>query len=194
MSDVFSFVSAIVFVAALLPYIAEVAIGQARPRKATWLVWATGDWIILAGMLAKGTYNGLIIAACFGATAIFILSLLKGEKGWTKHDKMCLALSGVAILLWQYFGDSNWGIAFSSLSLVIAAWPTYVSAWERPENESANGWILFVYSSALGVLAIRQAAFADIVPPTTFLVIDLPMMYILFIRPYHRKHQGASSI
>jgi hypothetical protein len=191
LSEAFSFVSAMVFVAAIVPYVASIALGQAKPRKATWLVWAAGDWIILAGMFAKGTYNGLIIAACFGATAIFLLSLIKGERGWTKRDKTCLALSGVAILLWQYFGESNWGIGFSTLSLAIAAWPTYVSAWQDPRNESAMGWILFVISSFLGVLAIRQATFADIVPPSVFLAIDLPMMYLLFIRPWlrYRKHQ-----
>jgi hypothetical protein len=191
LSDAFSFVSAIFFVAAVLPYVADITLGEAKPRKATWLVWMTGDWIILAGMFAKGTYNGLIIAACFGATAIFILSLLKGERGWTTRDKVCLSLSGVAILLWQYFGESNWGIGFSALSLAIAAWPTYVSAWHNPRNESAIGWILFVFSSFLGVCAIRQMTFADIVPPSVFLAIDLPMMYLLFLRPYlrYRRHQ-----
>jgi hypothetical protein len=186
-SDVFSFVSAIVFVAALLPYIAAIVMGQAIPRKATWLVWATGDWIILAGMFAKETYNGLIIAACFGATTIFLLSLLKGEQGWTRRDKVCLTLSGVAILLWQYFGESNWSIGFSALSLVIAAWPTYVSAWENPKNESAMGWILFNLSSFLGLLAIRNATFADIVPPAVFVAIDVPMLYLLFIRGVGRR-------
>lgn len=187
MSDTFSFLSALVFVAAIVPYIAAIVMGKAKPRKATWLVWATGDWIILVGMITKETYNGLIMAACGGATAIVILSFIYGERGWVTRDKVCLSLSAVAIALWIYFGESDWGIAFSSLSLAIAAWPTYVSAWINPNNESGQGWILFNLASLLGVLAIRRATFADIVPPTVFLLIDLPMLYLIFGRPYYTE-------
>lgn len=134
-------------------------------------------------MIAKGTISGLIAAASLGATTIFLLSLLYGERGWTTRDKACLALSGAAIFLWQYFGESNLGIGFSLLSLAIAAWPTYVSAWERPENEDSKAWIIFNISSFLGVLAIRHLSFADIAPPVIFMLIDAPMIYLLFIRP-----------
>lgn len=142
-----------------------------------------GDWIVLAGMIVKGTISGLIVAACLGATTIFLLSLRYGEPGWNTRDKVCITLSGVAIALWQYFGESNLGIAFSLLSLAIAAWPTYVSAWEKPKNEDAKGWILFNIASFLGVLAIGHMTFADIAPPVAFMLIDTPMLYLLFVRP-----------
>lgn len=178
-----SVLSGILFLVAFVPYIRAIIRRQTSPRKSTWLVWAIGDWIILVGMFAKGTVSGLIVAACFGATSIFLLSFRYGEAGWSTRDKVCLSLSALAIMLWQYFGESNLGIAFSLLSLAIAAWPTYVSAWERPQNEDAKGWIFFNISSFLGVLAIARATFADIAPPVMFVLIDLPMLYLLFVRP-----------
>ncbi len=190
-SDVLSVLSGIVILIAFAPYVLAIVEGPAVPRKVTWLIWAASDWIIFAGMLAKGTISGLIAAACIGATTIFLLSLRYGESGWKTRDKVCVTLSGTAILLWQYFGESNLGIAFSCLSLLIAAWPTYVSAYENPRNEDAVAWIIFVISSALGVAAIKHATFADIIPPLTFFIIDFPMMYLLFVRPYlrYRRHQ-----
>ncbi|MEK7554142.1 MAG: hypothetical protein AAB517_02125 [Patescibacteria group bacterium] len=182
-SNVVSMLSGIVILIAFFPYISAIVKKETSPRKATWLIWATGDWIVLVGMIDKGTISGLIVAACLGATAIFLLSLRYGEAGWNTHDKICISLSCVAIALWQYFGESNLGIAFSLLSLAIAAWPTYVSAWERPQNEDANGWIIFNIASFLGVLGIAHLTFADVAPPVAFMLIDAPMLYLLFVRP-----------
>lgn len=182
-SNVLSTLSGIVILIAFFPYIRAIVRRETNPRKATWLVWAAGDWIVLAGMIAKGTISGLIAAACLGATTIFLLSLRYGEAGWNARDKVCITLSGVAVILWQYFGESNLGIAFSLLSLVVAAWPTYASAWERPQNEDPKGWIIFNISSFLGVLGISHLTFADVAPPVTFMFVDAPMLYLLFVRP-----------
>lgn len=187
--EILSMLSGVVLLVAFLPYLTATVKRQATPRKATWLVWATGDWILIFGMMAKGTFSWLIAAACLGASAAFVLSLMYGEKGWKTRDKICLALSAVGVALWLYFGESNLGIAFGSLSLMIAAWPTYLSAWENPLNEDASSWIIFNVSSVLGVLAIPHLTFADVVPPLTFLLIDGPMIYLLFIRPTLRQRK-----
>lgn len=186
---VLSTLSGIVFIFAFIPYIREILWGDASPRKATWLVWAVGDIIILTGMLAKGTTSGLIIGATLGASTVFLLSLKYGEPGWTKRDKVCISLSAVAIGLWMYFGESNLGIALSLIALAIAAWPTYVSAWRKPGNESRVAWVLFNTSNLLAILAIPSVTFADMSAPIAFMMIDVPMLYLLFIRPRISRDQ-----
>src|SRR3989344_1453719 len=126
---VLSILSGLVFVYAFFPYINAIARGQASPRKATRLVWALGDIIMLAGMLAKSTTSGLIIAATLGAITVFLLSLKYGELGWNRRDKVCITLSLIAIALWVYCGESNIGIA---LSLVALAIPQLVFADAAP--------------------------------------------------------------
>lgn len=187
MTTVFSVLSGFVFVLAFFPYLRAIVRHETKPRKVTWLVWALGDIIILVGMLAKHTISGLMIAAVLGATTTFVLSLKHGESGWNKRDKICLSLSLLAITLWIYFGESNLGIGFSLLALMIAAWPTYVSAWQRPENEDQKAWILFNLANVFGALAIPRLAFADVAPPFTFMAIDVPMLYLLFVRPRRRQ-------
>ncbi|MDO8510159.1 MAG: hypothetical protein Q7S15_00850 [bacterium] len=174
----------LVFIAAFIPYIRAIVREEARPRKATWLVWALGDIIILSGMLTKHTVSGLMVGAVIGATTTFLLSLKYGETGWTTRDKICLTLSGLAILLWLYFGDSNVGIAFSLIALAVAVWPTYVSAWVMPENEDRKAWVLFNVSNVLAIMAIPRLTFADVAPPIVFMAIDVPMLYLLFVHPY----------
>lgn len=183
---IFSVLSGLVFLFAFFPYIRAIVKRVASPRKATWLVWATGDVIVLAGMLAKQTANGLIVCATIGAVTVFLLSLKFGEPGWSTRDKTCIALSGLAIALWLYFGESNLGIALGLVALAIAAWPTYVSAWQRPENENANAWLAFNVSNLLAMVAIPRMSFADVVPVVAFILIDTPMLYLLFVRPRMR--------
>lgn len=96
---------------------------------------------------------------------------------------MCITLSGIAIALWLYFGESNLGIGFSLLALYIAVWPTYVSAYENPANEDRRAWVLFNLANFLAVLAIPSMTFTNVAPPFTFMAIDLPMLYLLFARP-----------
>ena len=179
--------SGLVFILAFFPYIRAIVRRETSPRKATWLVWAVGDIIILTGMIAKGTVSGLMIGAVLGATSTFLLSLKFGEPGWSARDKVCISLSGIAIVLWLYFGDSNFGISFSLLALTIAVWPTYVSAWRRPENEDKRGWILFNLANVFAVLAIPEWTFADVAPPFIFMAIDIPMLYLLFVRETEKE-------
>jgi len=190
---VLSILSGLVFVYAFFPYIKAIVRRQASPRKATWLVWALGDIIILVGMLAKSTTSGLIIAATLGAITVFLLSLKYGEPGWNRRDKVCITLSLIAIALWVYFGESNIGIALSLVALAIAAWPTYVSAWENPANEDRRAWIAFNASSMLSVLAIPQLVFADAAPPIVFAAVDAPMLFLLFVRPHLQKRALQTS-
>lgn len=182
-----SVLSGVALIIAFLPYIVAIVRKQACPKKATWLIWAAGDVIILSGMIAQGTISGLLVGATIGATTTFALSLRFGEAGWSRRDKVCIILSGLAIVLWLCFQDSNFGIALSLLALGIAAWPTYVSAWGNPANEDRKTWAIFNTSSFLGVLAIPHLTFADAAPPIVFWAIDLPMLFLLFARPYLQK-------
>ncbi len=180
--------SGVIFIIAFIPYTLAILRKETRPRKVTWLIWFVGDLIVLLGMVAKHTINGIIIVAVVGAGSTLALSIKQGERGWTKHDKYCLSLSGLAIALWIYFGDSNLGICFSLLSLAIAAWPTYVSASRNPEIEDRRSWILFNLSSFVALWAIPRGTFADIAPPVTFMAIDGVMLYLLFVHQRLKRY------
>lgn len=184
-------VSGMFFFIAFLPYIRAIRRKKISPRKATWLVWFLSDVIILSGMIAKGTINGIMVVAVFGAGTTFLLSWIYGEAGWNRRERVCITFSGLAIALWLYFGESNLGIAFSLLSITIAAWPTFVSAFHTPERENRTAWILFNIANILALLAIPDFTFADVGQPVTFAVIDGIIFYLVVVRPYRRIRQYA---
>jgi hypothetical protein len=192
---VLSVVSGLLLTYSFVPYVRAIVRRETSPRKATWLIWASCDWIILLGMLYQGTISGLLVGAVLGATTTLILSIKYGESGWTKRDKICVAIAGTAVATWVYFGESNYGIVLSSLALFVAAWPTYMSAWENPFNEDAKAWKIFTFSSLLGVLAIPHYTFADAAGPWTFLLIDSPMLYLAVWRQFTaRNAEGIRAV
>ncbi len=171
------------FLFAFFPYVKAIVKGNASPKKATWLIWALNDIIVVAGMAAEGRFNGLIAGATIGATTVFFLSLRKGESGWKPLDIVCVCMSIVAIVA-SFLVDVNIGIALGLSSLFIAAVPTYVSAWEKPQNENTKAWVIFNIANVFGVIAsTKDATFASMAPPIAFVCIDVPMLYLLLVRP-----------
>lgn len=166
------FLAGIVLLYAFWPYLKTTAQGKTTPRRATWLVWAVGDWVALAGQFQQRAVSWLLVGAVIGATVTFIFSLIHGEAGWKMRDTVCIALSLSAIMLWVALGDSNYGIGFSLLALLIAAWPTWEEAWRDPGSEDLASWVIFTTSSALAVVGIPELSFAAAAPPIVFLVID----------------------
>lgn len=186
--DVIGVISGLVLLYAFLPYWKAIKAGEIQPKKATWFVWVVGDAIGFIGQLADHTATIILGAAVFCAAYTFYLSLERGESGWTVTDKICLALSGTALMMWgvMHFVHSqhapDYAIAFSMLSLIIGAWPTWKSVWIDPTSEDEKAWKIFVASSALALFAIKKGTFADIVVPSTFFFIDSLVLGIILAR------------
>ena len=147
--NISSFLAGFLFLFAFFPYVKAIVKGNASPKKATWLIWALNDIIVVAGMAAEGRFNGLIAGATIGATTVFFLSLRKGESGWKPLDIVCVCMSIVAIVA-SFLVDVNIGIALGLSSLFIAAVPTYYggymtlgfgalnSTWSLPDLETLD--------------------------------------------------------
>jgi hypothetical protein len=198
-STIFSVFTTLCFASGFYPQTRDLLKRKISPRLVTWLVWATGDWIILVGILTqKVRLSALIIVATIGASLTFLLTLKFGKSGWETRDKVCLALSGLAIGIWLWLGNSDYGIGISLIGLWIAAYPMYSIARDTPETENKLTWALFNVANVFAIFAIPNIlmlftgsiptlTFADVAPPIMFMVIDLPMIYYLFIRPRRRR-------
>lgn len=181
--ETISTISGIVFIIGFFPYIRAILRGEAKPAKASWLIWASLDTITLAGMVAKGTLNGQIVGAVLGAWIVVVLALMKGTPGWTKLDKMCLSGAILGIALWMIFSDPVLGIMTSLSVVLIGSFPTFASASRDPSQENRSAWTLFWISCVLAVIAIPSWTLADAAQPIVFTIIESVMMYLLYIKP-----------
>ncbi|MBI4992462.1 MAG: hypothetical protein HZB99_04575 [Candidatus Harrisonbacteria bacterium] len=179
-----SAVAGLLFIAAFVPYIRAILLGETKPAKSSWLIWASLDTITLAGMYAKDTVNGQILGAVIGAWVVVALALKYGTPGWTKLDKFCLAGAVLGIVLWQAFSNPVLGIMTSLSVVFLGSIPTFMSAWTDPSREDKLAWTIFWVSCVCAVIAIPQWTLADAAQPVTFFAIETIMMYILYVRPH----------
>lgn len=182
MQATLGFFAGILFIVGFFPYINAIARGKARPAKVSWLIWISTDLITFAAMIASGTLNGQMIGVITGGTMVTVLALLKGERGWSRIDRFCLAGAVIGIVLWAISGDPDVAIVLIGAVGFLGSIPTFVSAWKNPDSENRLAWTIFWLSCVCAVLAIPKLTIADAVQPLIFFVIESVMMYILYIR------------
>lgn len=176
-------IAGVLFVVAFFPYIRAILRGETKPAKASWIIWASLDYIVFAGMIVENTVNGQILGAVIGATVIIGLAMKYGTPGWTKTDKFCLAGAFLGIALWFIFSNPVFGILTSSVVTFLGSIPTFASAWKDPSREDKLAWTIFWISCVCAIIAIPHWTLADASQPITFFTIESTMIFILFLRP-----------
>lgn len=190
MQGILSTVSGLLLWASFIVYIRSMVKGTTKPAKASWVIWAILDTIILAGMWTKETLNGQIIGAVCGVWIVVIMMFRYryGTPGWSKLDIFCLIGAGLGIFLSWFFNEATVGIVMSSTVVILGSIPTFVSAWKDPTRENRTGWTMVFISCVLALLAIPKWTIADAAQPISFMVVEVIMMYLLY-RP--RAKAGA---
>lgn len=179
MRETFSILAGILMVVGFVPYVKTILRRETRPAKASWLIWASTDIIIVAGMYAENAVNGHILGAVIGSSIITALSFKYGTPGWTKIDKSCLIGSLLGIILWQILDNPIVGIISSLCVVSLGSIPTLVSMWKYPDHEDTTTWTIFLFSSICAVIAIPHWTIANAAQPIVFLAINIIMMCIL---------------
>ncbi len=182
-TKILAVLSGLVCLAGFVPYLRAILKGDAKPAKASWVIWTSLDTITFAGMWIEGTLNGQMMAVIFGAWTTVVFALKYGKAGWTKLDKLCLFGATLGIVLWKAFDDPVFGIVISQIVIFFGSIPTFVSAWQYPSRENKLAWTLFWISCVLTIAAIPAWTLADAAQPITFFVVESVMMFILFVRP-----------
>lgn len=184
--------SGVLGILAFFPYIATILKGRTKPAKASWLIFAGLDVIVLAGMLAKGSANPQMIGVTFGALIVAVLALRNGAKGWNNRDKFCLAGSVAVIAVWLALSNVKLpgnldafsvGLGLSLLVGFIGSIPTFVASYETPEFENRLSWTMFWCSSLLATVSVPVWTFAHYAQPVVFLLNHSIIVGFLWTRP-----------
>ena len=187
MNKILYTISCLMLIVGYIPYIRAIIRKETIPAKATWIIWAILDTVILAGMYFKNALNGQIIGAVIGTSIVAIISLKYGKSGWTKLDKVCFGGAVIGILLWKTFGDPLLGIIICLIVAFIGCFPTFSSAWKHPELENKFAWTIWFISCLLAVIAIPKWTLSYSAQPIAFLVFQVVMIYIIFIHSHFIK-------
>lgn len=155
--------------------------GHTKPNRVTWLLWFIIPMIVLAGQIEQQVrwQAMLTFIAGFGPFIVLIASLNNKDSYWqiTKLDKICGALSILAILLWLVTSNPNVAIILSILADFLAAVPTLIKSYKYPKTENYRAFRNATFSSFITLLTINAWTF----PTYSFIIYMLIVNGALYL-------------
>ena len=88
----------VVGIADTIPYVRDTVGGSTRPHRGTWLIWSVLAIVVCLSQRADGASWSLIMAAAQAVltSAIFLLSIRRGEGGVSPADVLMITLPAAA--------------------------------------------------------------------------------------------------
>lgn len=155
--EILALASGILLISGYLPYVYGVIRRTTVPNRASWFIWALSTTVILFGVRETGTHDAIWvpIADAVGCTLIFLFAIFYGTGGWSRTDKISLAVALASLAVWLFTGNALLALAMNLVNYVSGYAPTIRKAWHEPRSESLAAWSLF-----LGGVVINLAAVA----------------------------------
>lgn len=158
-------------------YVRGVLSGAVRPNRVTWGILSVAPIVAGCAMLA----HGVSLAGAFytfltglGPLTICISTFFTRHPVWRirRFDIACGVLSLVGLLLWLISGDGLIAIVLAMAADGLAFLPTILKAWQYPETERAQPFILSGCGAVLSLMIVSDWTIISIAFPLYILVVD----------------------
>ena len=158
---IFGYISAILSIACIFPYIRDIFKLETKPERGSWFIWTVLGFIAFFSQLTKGATDSLWLTAgqTVAVLIIFLLSLKYGYGGLGKRDLQALIGAGVGLLLWYFTREAAYALIFVILVDGIGTLLTALKSYKDPESETLSTWIISGTSGIFGMLAVGRINF-----------------------------------
>ncbi len=138
--------------------------------KSTWLIWFVINWITVQGLIAVNQLNTLAVTAAIGASVVLVLSLFKGEPGWTGMDTFCSLGAAAGVAVWLIYRSPTVGIVVVQIVAFIGSLSTVKVAWKGKERGryAWTTWSSFLLASILMFFGLPELTLTNIMQPSNF--------------------------
>lgn len=148
----------ILALASFVPYILAILRGETTPNRATWLIWTVVGIMLGLSYHASGAAHTVWFAVSYvvGPFIVLILSIKRGEGGWTKLDRSCLLTAGASAFLWWLSGSALFALCMNLVADAMGALPTVLKAYHRPESENRTAWTIGFIATVINLRAVED--------------------------------------
>lgn len=117
-----AFLSTILSIYCLFPYIIAILKNKTKPHQLSWLVFVIMNGIVLFSQYFEGARASILITVSFfiGSVIIFILSLKYGVHDSSKWDRLLFVFAISTMIIW-YLTKSNATAIWLTLLIDVAA-------------------------------------------------------------------------
>lgn len=184
MQQILLSLSAIVMIAAVVPYLRDVVRNKTKPRIVTWFVWTV--LMLIAGFAAldAGAIASAVISftSAFTTSLVVILGYKNSDKTFSKLDIFSFVGAIFGLGLWWLFNSPLLAIIMSVVVDLIGAIPTVWHAYKRPQEETASSYALYALSSMIALFAITEFSVTTVLVPLYILLIDGCIALIIIVQ------------
>lgn len=197
-ANFFGVVAGLLNLAAFLPYVLAMygwgiawnrrplqKIIPTQPNRATWFIWAFVGAVILPAYSSSGADETIWVPAALtaGPLIVALLSIRRGEGGWTRFDQACLSGACLSVFMWAITGSPVVGLLFGLAADGFGVAATVRHAYRHPEQENRLAWMLFLIGDITNLFAVTDWSWSAF--PIWFLTIymvghTLPIVAVLY--------------
>jgi len=183
LKDNIGIISAVLNVSTMVPYVYAVVRGEARPNRATWIIWAFLSWVIFLASAASGAHATLfwLGSAAFNGTLVAGLSFWRGNWQKSNLELSCLAAGILGVIIWYFTHHAYYSVYVGIVVDVIAVAPTVKKVRQLPKSEPIIAWTIGFAAAILNAIAIDSWRPVILLPPLVVLV-----WHLLVLTPMYR--------
>lgn len=160
--------------------------------KASWAVLSLVD----AGLFitAEGPFKYQALACLFGSGSILAYAVFNSEPGWTRADKIALALALPALLAWALFSPSTLAVCLLIGATSIGAAEICIELWRNPRVYGLIAWWCFWLGGGANLvleLLEPKVSAERLIAPLGFFIIQSVMLALALRR---RRARSATAV
>lgn len=174
MHNAIALLSGLVAILAALPYIRDVLRHKTKPNTITWFTWSVLNIITAIAALSGHAYQTAIFAFATGlcTTTVTLLSLRNGFRKYTTFDIVCQVLAVISIVAWRLTDRPALAIVLTIIASFLASLPTIRHAWQKPQEETWQFFVIDGSSGLLAALSVQNISFLSLAFPLYIMLDD----------------------
>jgi hypothetical protein len=191
----FIIVGTLIGAAGSVAYLVDTVKGKVKPNRVSFLLWSIVPFIAFFAQIEQGVGLEALMTFSTGflPLTVFIASFFNKQAEWklTRFDMLCGILSLMGLVLWMITKVGNVAIFFSIVADALAAIPTIVKAYKRPDTELAWPWMATVVGVLLTLLTLSTFTFANCGFILYILAVNMLIYALVQFRPGEKLQPKA---
>jgi hypothetical protein len=184
MQAAFGIVAGILQLVASAPYVRDILRGSTKPQRATWTIWTTLSFVVLASQWAGGaTWSlALTIGQTVSCAVIFALAIRRGVGGVSPVEIVLLAIAALGIVGWQVADDPTVATCSVVIADVIGVALMLPKTYRDPGSETLATYVIGIVSTMFALATVGAGAPSLLIYPLYILVADGAVAAVIGLR------------
>ena len=156
MPEAFGYISAILSIVMIAPYVRDIFTKYTKPERASWFIWTVLTSIAFFSQLARGATDSLWLTGgqTLAVLVVFILSLKYGVGGFTRRDISALVGAAIGLIVWYFTQEAAYALVITIIVDAVGTLLTVIKSYQEPETETISTFVISGTSGIFGALAV----------------------------------------